>query len=139
MYGDVLRAFARTGRPRWHMGNHNGETAMATRIIVGLTVIAAVVQGLWPGLVPENILPLAIVVLGLVYGVMCLDAEDATAYLAVAIAVGAAAATDVLGNIHFIGGYLDAILDQISVALFGGVVSVLAIRTWNRVMPSDGD
>ena len=113
---------------------------MAPRIIVGLTVIAAIVQGVWPGLVPANILPLVIVVLGLVYGVMCLDAEDATAYLAVAIAVGGAAATDVLGNIHVIGGFLDAILDQVSVALFGGVVSVLAIWTWNRVMPSsDGE
>ncbi len=112
---------------------------MATRIIVGLTVIAAIVQGLWPDLVPENILPLVIVVLGLVYGVMCLDAEDATAYLAVAIAVGGASATDVLGHILFIGNHLDAIVDQISVALFGGVVAVLAIRTWNRIMPSDGD
>lgn len=112
---------------------------MAARIIVGLTVIAAIVQGLWPDLVPEAILPLVIVVLGLVYGVMCLDAEDATGYLALAIAVGAAAGTDVLGHIHGIGPFLDAIVDQISVALFGGVVAVLAIRTWNRIMPSDGD
>jgi hypothetical protein len=82
---------------------------MATRIIVGLTVIAAIVQGLWPDLVPENILPLVIVVLGLAYGVLCLDAEDATAYLAVAIAVGGASATDVLGHIHVIGSHLDAI------------------------------
>lgn len=112
---------------------------MAARIIVGLAVIAAIVQGLWPDLVPENILPLVIVVLGLAYGVMCLDAEDATGYLALAIAVGAAAHADVLGHIHVIGGYLDAIVDEISVALFGGVVAVLAIRTWNRIMPSDGD
>lgn len=114
---------------------------MAARIIVGLAVIAAIVQGLWPDLVPQNILPLVIVVLGLVYGVMCLDAEDATGYLVLAIAVGSAAATDVLGHIHVvgIGGYLDAIVDQISLALYGGVVAVLAIRTWNRIMPSDGD
>ena len=112
---------------------------MAARIIVGLAVIAAIVQGLWPDLVPEAILPLVMVVLGLVYGVMCLDAEDATGYLALAIAVGAAGGADVLGHIHVIGGYLDAIVDQISVALFGGVVAVLAIRTWNRIMPSDGD
>ena len=112
---------------------------MAARIIVGLAVIAAIVQGLWPDLVPENILPLVIVVLGLVYGVMCLDAEDATGYLALAIAVGGASATDVLGHIPMIGTHLDAILDQISVALFAGVVAVLAIRTWNRIMPSDGD
>ena len=112
---------------------------MAARIIVGLTVIAAIVQGLWPSLVPADILPLVIVVLGLVYGVMCVDAEDATGYLVLAIAVGAAGAADVLVSIHAIGYGLDAIIDQISVALFGGVVAVLAIRTWNRIMPSDGD
>ena len=112
---------------------------MAARIIVGLAAIAAIVQGLWPDLVPENILPLAIVVLGLVYGVMCLDAEDATAYLALAVAVWGASATDVLGHIHLIGAPLDAIVDQISMGLFGGVVAVLAIRTWNRIMPADGN
>ena len=112
---------------------------MATRIVVGLVVIAAVVQGLWPGVVPENILPLALVVLGLVYGVVGLDAEDSTGYLALAIAVGAASSADVLGHIHVVGSYLDAIVDQISIALLGGVVAVLAIRTWNRVMPSDGE
>lgn len=118
---------------------------MAARIIVGLAVIAAIVQGLWPELVPENILPLVIVVLGLIYGVMCLDAEDATGYLALAIAVwaassvGAGGAEGVLNHIPVIGEYLDSIVDQIGVALLGGVVAVLAIRTWNRIMPSDGD
>ena len=112
---------------------------MAARIIIGLIVIAAVVEGLWAGGVPENILPLALVLLGLGYGFVCLDAEDATAYLAVAIAVWGASSTDVLDNIHFIGEFLDDIVDQVNVALLAGVVAILVIRTWNRLMPSDGD
>ena len=112
---------------------------MATRIIVGLAVIAAVIQGLWPELVPMDLLPLALVLLGLVYGAVALDAEDATGYLVLALAVGAATGANVLGHIPEVGTYLDAIVDQISVALYAAVITVLAIRTWNRLMPSGGD
>ena len=112
---------------------------MAARIIVGLVVIAAIVEGLWSGGVPQDILPLALVVLGLAYGFVCLDAEDATGYLALAIAVWAASSSDVLDNIHVIGPFLDDIVDQVNVALLGAVVAVLVVRTWNRLMPSDGD
>ena len=58
---------------------------------------------------------------------------DATAYLVVTLAVGAAAGADVLGHIQVIGGPLDAILDQVSTALYAGVVTVLAKRTLNRL------
>ena len=112
---------------------------MATRIIVGLAVIAAVIQGLWPELVPNDILPLVLVLLGLVYGAVALDAEDATGYLVLAIAVGLATGANVLGHIPEVGDYLNAIVSQISVALYGAVITVLAIRTWNRLMPSDSD
>lgn len=112
---------------------------MATRLIVGLALIAAVVQGLWPGVVPENILPLALVILGLAYGAVALDAEDATGYLVLAIAVGAASGAEVMTHIHVVGGYIDAIVAQLAVALYAAVVAVLAIRTWNRIMPSDAD
>ena len=112
---------------------------MAARVIIGLIVIAAFVEGLWAGGVPQGILPLALVLLGLGYGFVCLDAEDATAYLAVAIAVWVASSTDVLHNIHYIGEHLDSIVDQINVALLGAVVAILVVRTWNRLMPSDGD
>ena len=117
---------------------------MATRIIVGLSVILAIIQGLAPDLVPNNILPVVLVILGVAYGVMALDAEDATAFLVFAIAVGLAASTNVLGNLQFeggigLGGKLDAIVDQISVVLYSAVIAVLAIRTWNRIMPGDSD
>ena len=117
---------------------------MPSRVIIGLIVIAAVVQGLWPDAVPLNILPLALVVLGLAYAAIAIDAEDATAYLVVAVAVGAASQADVLGNIQLgsiqmIGSYLDGILDQVAIALYGGVVTVIVMRTWNRLMPSDSE
>ena len=106
---------------------------MATRVIVGLVALASIIEGLAPGLVPQNLLPLALVVLGLVYGAMVIDAEDATGFLAVVIAVGAAAGADVLDHIHVIGAYLDNILDQQAVALYGAVGSILVVRVWNRL------
>ena len=70
---------------------------MALRIIVGLTALVAIIQGLAGDPIAGGILTLALVVLGLVYGAIAIDAEDATAYLAVTIAVGAAAGANVLG------------------------------------------
>ena len=105
-----------------------------TRIIVGLITLAALVEGLAPGAVPSDMLPLAIVILGLVYGWTAVDAEDPVAYLAVAIAVGAATMSDgVLNAIPMLGGYLDAIVDQVSNALNAGVISILVARTVNRL------
>ena len=106
---------------------------MAIRIIVGLVVLLAILQGLAAYAVPGGIVPLALVVLGLAYAAVAIDAEDATAYLVVTLAVGAAAGADVLSHIQVIGGPLDAILDQVSTALYAGVVTVLAKRTLNRL------
>ena len=106
---------------------------MTNRIIVGLIVLAAIVEGLAPGAVPSDLLPLALVVLGLVYAGMAVDPDDATAYLVVALAVGGAASTDVLSNIQMIGSQVDAILDQASIALYGGVVTVFILRTVNHL------
>lgn len=105
---------------------------MATRIIVGLIVLIALVQGL-ASVDSKGILPFALVVLGLIYAAVAVEAEDATGYLAVAIAVGAAAQADVLNSILGIGSHLDAIVDQISTALYAGVVTVLAQRIINRL------
>ena len=106
---------------------------MAIRIIVGLVVLLAILQSLAADAVPGGIVPLALVVLGLAYAAVAIDAEDATAYLVVALAVGAAAGADVLSHIQVIGGPLDAIVDQISTALYAGVITVLAKRTLNRL------
>ena len=110
---------------------------MVVRIIVALVVILAIIQGLVAGAIPENIVSIALVILGLVYGGMALDAEDATSFLVVALAVGAAAGADVLSNIPAAGEKLDAIVDPITIALYAGVITVFAKRAWNRIIPSD--
>ena len=105
-----------------------------TRIVVGLITLAAIIEGLAPGAVPSNLLPLAIVILGLVYGWTAVDAEDPVAFLAVTIAVGLAAeSAEVLQVIPAVGGYLDAIVDQVAMALYAGVISILVARTVNRL------
>ena len=109
---------------------------MVVRIIVGLIVVLAIIQGLAAGAIPENIVLIALVILGLVYGGMALDAEDATSFLVVAIAVGAAAGADVLSNIPAAGEKLDAIVDPITIALYAGVITVFAKRVYNRVLAS---
>ena len=108
------------------------EVKMVIRIIVGLAGLLVIVQGLAANAVPAGIVPLALVVLGLVYG-LAIDAEDATAYLVLTLAVGATAGADVLSHIPVIGGPLDAIVDQVSTFLYAGVVTVLAKRALNLV------
>ena len=106
---------------------------MASRIIVILVTILAIVQGLLPDAIPGGRVPLAIVVLGLLYAIVAVDAEDATAYLVVALAVGAAAGADVLSNIPAIGESLDAIVDPIATALYAGVITIIVTRGINRI------
>jgi hypothetical protein len=111
---------------------------MALRIIVGLTALVAIIQGLAGASIEGGIggiLMLALVVLGLVYGAMAIDAEDATAYLAVTIAVGAAAGANVLDQdlLDMLGDRLDAIVDQASIALYAGAITILIRRTINRL------
>ena len=106
---------------------------MAIRIIVGLIWLLAIVQGLAAEAVPAGIVALALVVLGLVYGGLAIDAEDATAYLVLTLAVGATAGADVLSHIQVIGGSLDTIVDQVSTSLYAGVVTVLAKRALKLV------
>ena len=106
---------------------------MATRVIVGLIALLAIVQGLAGAMMPAGIMMLVIVLLGIIYGFMGVDAENATDFLVVTIAVGAAAGADVLSNIPQIGMYLDAMLDPASSALYASVVSILIVRTVNRL------
>ncbi len=109
-----------------------------TRIVVGLILLAAIIEGLAPGVVPSDLLPLALVVLGLVYGWTAVDSDDPGTYMLVTLAVVAAATmpgggagdgNGVLGLIPAVGGHLDAILDQAVSALLAGVVSVFVQRT----------
>ena len=107
---------------------------MATRVIVGLIALLAIVQGLAGGMMNDGgIIMILIVLLGIVYGFMGVDAEDATDYLVVTIAVGAAAGADVLSGIPAVGASLDGILDPASSALYASVFSILIMRTINRL------
>lgn len=106
---------------------------MATRVTVGLIALVAIIQGLASEAMPEGIMALLLALLGLVYAFVAIDAEDATAYLVVTLAVGAAAGADVLSHIHVVGEHLDAIVDQVVIALYAGVITILVVRTYNRL------
>ena len=106
---------------------------MATRVIVGLTALVAIVLAVAPDANAGNALTIVLVLLGLAYPAAAINAEDATAFLVVVLAVGAAAGADVLSNIPAIGAYLDGILDGLSTALYASVATIAAIRVTNRV------
>ena len=115
-----------------------------TRILIGLITLCAIIEGLAPGAVPSDLLPLSLVILGLIYGWTAVDAEDPVAFLAVTIAAGAATSmpevsgsggdsTGVLHLIPAIGSYLDSIVDQVVTALYAGVISIVTARAMNRL------
>ena len=109
------------------------DKTMTIRIVIGLIVVLAIVQALAANAVPGGIVPLVLVILGLFYAAVAIDPEDATAYLVVTLAVGAASGANVLGHIPLIGDPLDAIVDQVSIVLYAGVITVLVMRTINRI------
>ncbi len=113
-----------------------------TRIVFGLILLAAIIEGLAPGAVPSDLLPLALVVLGLVFGWTAVDADDPAVYLLITLAVAAAATMPdagmgdgdgVLALIPAVGGYLDAILDQAATALLAGALSIFAQRAMDHL------
>lgn len=109
---------------------------MATRVIVSLGIVVAIVLTLVPNADAGGILPLVLVLLGFAYAgleVSVGDATDTAAYLVLAIAGGAAAQADVLSHIPGIGAHLDAILDHLTTALYAGVAAVLAMRAFKRI------
>ncbi len=101
---------------------------MATRVIVGLTLLAAIVLAVAPDANAGNALSILLVVLGLAYAYVGVDAGDATAHLVVVLAVGAAAGSDVLNAIPAIGSYLDGILGGLSTALYAGVATIATVK-----------
>ena len=106
---------------------------MLRKVLIVVMVVLAVVHGLAPDMIASGVVPLLLVLSGLAYGVVATDAENPTTYLVVVLAVGAAAGADVLSHIQSIGGHLDAILDAAAVALFSSVVTILVLRTYNRL------
>lgn len=109
---------------------------MPNKVLLGLIVLAALIEGLAPGVVPQNILPLALVVLGIVAAVMSDDGHP-TAALVAAIAAATAGGADVLNNIHYIGEYLDGILDALVIALLSGAAASVGMGIYNSLTASD--
>ena len=109
---------------------------MATRIIVSLGVVVAVVLTAAPTADMGGMLSLLLVLLGLAYVVLEVDvgdASDAVAFLVLAIACGAAAQADVLNLIPGIGVQLDTLLGHISTPLYAGVFAVVVLRVVRRI------
>ena len=106
---------------------------MAAKIIVGLAALVAIVLAVAPDANTGGILSMALVALGVAYAVMNVNAEDATGFLVLVIASGAAAQADVLSVIPAVGAQLDAVVDGLATALFSGAVGVLVVWVINRL------
>lgn len=106
---------------------------MVNKILIGLGTLLALVIGFAPGVIPDNIGMLILVLGGIVYAAIAVDAEDANTYLIATIAVGAAAGADALSNIPAIGAQLDAALGGIGTAMAGGVATIVGVGIVNRL------
>ncbi len=106
---------------------------MATRIIVGLALVLALVLAFAPDVDSSGMLSLALVVLGVAFAVVAVDAEHATDFLVLAVAAGAATSADVLGHIPAVGEQLDAIFDHVATVLYSGAITVLAVKVFNWI------
>lgn len=104
---------------------------MAQRALVGVGTLIGLLMGFAPGVVPMA--SLLMVLIGIVYAVMNVDAEDATNYLVVAIAVGGMTGADVLSHIPAVGMQLDMAFDALATAMWAGVATVAATRLFNRI------
>lgn len=114
---------------------HRGIDAVKTfgKVIAVMVLALALIQATVPHPFPAHVAPFMLALLGLIYGGAVIDGERATDFIVVVIGVGAASATDVLSYIYVLGPYLDAMLDQLCIALYASVVTVLATRTANRL------
>ena len=96
-------------------------------------IVLSLVHAFLPDLIPAEIVPFLLVLVGFMYGAIATDAEDPTSYLVVVLAIGAASEFDVLHKIHGIGVGLDSIFDALMYALYASTVTVVVIRAANRL------
>lgn len=106
---------------------------MLTRILVAVVAVVALLKAFAPNLEDGGALGIVLVIAGVVYAATDINAEEATDFLVVAVAASVAAGADVLGAIPGIGGHLDIIIDQISVALSASIGTILIMRVVNRI------
>ena len=106
---------------------------MASRILVSLSALIALLMGFVPGTVPMD--ALLLVIIGIVYAAMNLDPEDATGFLVVAIAVSVVSGDQgVLTHIPMIGSGLNGALGGIGLTLYAAVATIVAMRIYNRTV-----
>ena len=104
---------------------------MVNRILVGAGTLVGLAMGFVPGAIPMD--GLLMVLIGIVYFVMNVDAEDPTVALVMALAVGGMTASDVLHHIPAVGMQIDGAFEALAIALWAGVATVAATRIFNRV------
>lgn len=108
---------------------------MATRVVYGLGLLAAIITALAPLQGAANAFMLfAIVVLGGAYVVLNIDCKAPQAFIATALAVYFASNIDILIHIYAIGEYLDAILDKVMLMYVAGGATVFGVRAYNIVV-----
>ena len=105
---------------------------MVNRILVGAGTLIGLAMG-FTTMVPDTVGPLLMVLIGIVYFVMNVDAEDPTVALLMAVAVGGMTASDVLHHIPAVGMQIDGAFEALAIALWAGVATVAATRILNRV------
>lgn len=101
---------------------------MGKKIVVGLGVLCAVVEGVAPGVVPGDALPIALVLVGLVWGYLGVDANDPTMHCALVVAVGLTGQSEALDLLPAVESYLDAIVDGIAIALYSSIATLMVLR-----------
>jgi len=92
-----------------------------------LGVLLAVVAGLMSSLLPAGIVGLALVVLGLIVGLLNIDKKETVNFLVAAIALMLTVLAQV-ENLPLVGQYLDSILGNI-VMFVAPAVLVVALKT----------
>ena len=97
-------------------------------------LVLSLLDAVVPDLLPDGWALAGIVLLGLVYGGLVIDSENATDYLVVVLAASAAAVGDVLTHLPFVGTLMDAVLDNVVTGILASTVTVLANRTTHRLV-----
>ena len=108
---------------------------MAGKVIVGLVALAAILNAV-PA-VPNEMVMLALVVLGLIHGYMGIDDENASNYAIGVVALAFAGYLNVMGNIQMIGGALDMVVDGLVVAGLSAIVTRTVLGIVNQ-LTADG-
>jgi hypothetical protein len=102
----------------------------ASKIVRMVAAAAAIIFAFWTTFEYAGIV-LAVLGLGVGYFV---EAERRTLYLVTVVALGAAGVSGALNDIPTLGGYVEAIFDNVSSILNGGALVVIGTGIYEKVM-----